>query len=69
MQDPFSMKVPEIPGGTKDKPTLVSSTFEERIVGCICEFSCVYVELTTYTKQCLTMLCFILALERTRLLF
>ena len=32
------MKVPEISGGTRDKPTLVPSTFEERIVGCICEF-------------------------------
>jgi len=32
------MKVPVVPGGTRDKPTLVPSMFEERIVGCICEF-------------------------------
>jgi len=32
------MEVPEGPGGTRDKPTLVPSMFGERIVGCICEF-------------------------------
>ncbi|XP_065916615.1 cytochrome c oxidase subunit 5B, mitochondrial-like [Dysidea avara] len=37
IEDPFNMKIPEGPGGTRGKPTLVPSMFEERIVGCICE--------------------------------
>ena len=37
MQDPFNMSLNEGPWGTKDKPRLVPSMYEERIVGCICE--------------------------------
>ena len=37
-QDPFSMEVNRGPHGTKDNPRKVPSMFEERIVGCICEF-------------------------------
>ena len=38
MQDPFNMGVNVGPWGTKDKPRLVPSMFDNRIVGCICEF-------------------------------
>ena len=38
VQDPFNMGVNVGPWGTKDKPRLVPSMFDERIVGCICEF-------------------------------
>ena len=38
VQDPFNMSLNEGPWGTKDKPRLVPSMYEERIVGCICEF-------------------------------
>lgn len=37
VDDPFNMKVQTGPPGTKDKPRLVPSMYEERIVGCICE--------------------------------
>jgi cytochrome c oxidase subunit 5b len=37
MQDPFNMSVQSGPRGTREKPTLVPSMYEERIVGCICE--------------------------------
>lgn len=37
-QDPFNMEVNKGPHGTKDNPRKVPSMFEERIVGCICEF-------------------------------
>ncbi len=37
LEDPFNMKVQTGPMGTKDKPRLVPSMYEERIVGCICE--------------------------------
>jgi len=37
MQDPFNMSLNEGPWGTKDKPRLVPSMYEERIVGCICD--------------------------------
>ncbi len=37
VEDPFNMKVQTGPVGTKDKPRLVPSMYEERIVGCICE--------------------------------
>ena len=37
-QDPFSMSVHKAVWGTKDKPTVVPSMYEERLVGCICEF-------------------------------
>ena len=36
-QDPFNMSVNTGPRGTRDKPTLVPSMFDERIVGCICK--------------------------------
>ncbi|XP_013191604.1 cytochrome c oxidase subunit 5B, mitochondrial [Amyelois transitella] len=35
--DPFNMKVLKKEAGTKDKPTLVPSCFDARIVGCICD--------------------------------
>lgn len=38
VQDPFNMGVNVGPWGTKDKPRLVPSMFDNRIVGCICEF-------------------------------
>ena len=37
LQDPFNMSVNTGPRGTRDKPTLVPSMFDERIVGCICK--------------------------------
>lgn len=36
--DPFHMKPIKRGPSTKDKPTLIPSAFEARIVGCICEF-------------------------------
>ena len=36
-QDPFNMGVNKGPWGTKAKPTVVPSVFEERLVGCVCE--------------------------------
>ena len=41
-QDPFAMSVHKAVWGTKDKPTVVPSMYEERLVGCICK-STVYV--------------------------
>lgn len=34
-EDPFSMKVHQIPWGTKSQPTLVPSMYSERLVGVI----------------------------------
>lgn len=36
--DPFHMKPIKRGPSTKDKPTLVPSAFEARIIGCICKF-------------------------------
>jgi cytochrome c oxidase subunit 5b len=36
IEDPFNMGLNTGPWGTKDKPTLVPSMFEERLVGCVC---------------------------------
>ena len=36
-QDPFNMGVVQGEWGTKAKPTIVPSMYEERLVGCICE--------------------------------
>lgn len=38
IQDPFNMGVIQGEWGTKTKPTVVPSMYEERIVGCICEY-------------------------------
>ena len=38
LQDPFNMSVQSGPRGTREKPTLVPSMYDERIVGCICEY-------------------------------
>ena len=39
IKDPFNLGLNQGPRGTKAKPTLVPSMFEERIVGCICKYS------------------------------
>jgi len=36
MQDPYGLTIKR-GAGTKDKPNLVPSAFESRIVGCVCE--------------------------------
>lgn len=36
LQDPYGLTVKRGPG-TKDKPNLIPSAFDSRIVGCICE--------------------------------
>jgi len=35
--DPFNLNVKKGPAGTKESPTVVPSSFDQRIVGCICE--------------------------------
>merc|ERR1711872_1108749 len=35
--DPFNLNVKKGPAGTREKPTLVASSFDQRIVGCVCE--------------------------------
>lgn len=35
--NPFDMKVIKKNDGSKDKPTLIPSAFDSRIVGCICK--------------------------------
>lgn len=35
--DPFDMHILKRAEGTKDKPTLIPSAFDARIVGCICK--------------------------------
>lgn len=36
LQDPYGLAIKRGPG-TKDKPTLVSSAFDSRIIGCVCD--------------------------------
>lgn len=36
--DPFDMHVIKRAEGTKDKPTLIPSAFDARIVGCVCKY-------------------------------
>ena len=35
------MRVHKGAKGTKDKPTIVPSMYEERLVGCICKYACI----------------------------
>ncbi|XP_065062527.1 cytochrome c oxidase subunit 5B, mitochondrial-like [Rhopilema esculentum] len=35
--DPFNLNVKKGPPGTRELPTVVPSSFDQRIVGCICE--------------------------------
>eukprot|EP00794_Sanderia_malayensis_P004901 gene4901-5548_t len=35
--DPFNLNVKKGPPGTRENPTIVPSSFDQRIVGCICE--------------------------------
>ena len=37
IQDPFGMSVHKVVWGTKQKPTIVPSMYEERLVGCVCK--------------------------------
>ena len=37
MQDPYEMQVYKRVAGTKDKPNLVPSVCDVRVVGCVCE--------------------------------
>lgn len=36
--DPFDMHILKRAEGTKDKPTLIPSAFDARIVGCVCKW-------------------------------
>ncbi|XP_067614740.1 cytochrome c oxidase subunit 5B, mitochondrial-like [Eurosta solidaginis] len=42
--NPFDIKVFKRGAGTKENPNLIPSTFDERIVGCICEEDQTYVQ-------------------------
>ena len=65
------MKVQTGPWGTKEKPQVVPSMFEERIVGCICEFGH-YIGLCTLCGQplsvCSASLCLCVLLDTVVLL-
>lgn len=37
IEDPFHLKVKNVPPGTRENPTKVPSVFEKRMIGCICE--------------------------------
>ena len=43
VEDPFNLGINKGPWGTKDKPKLVPSFFEERLVGCVCEEDATYI--------------------------
>ncbi|XP_075231327.1 cytochrome c oxidase subunit 5B, mitochondrial-like [Lycorma delicatula] len=42
-EDPFDMNVVKRGVGTKDKPTLIPSAFESRLLGCICHEDSLYI--------------------------
>ena len=50
LQDPFSLAVHRIPWGTKEKPTMVPSMYNERLVGCICK-SCDVVNVCMHSQR------------------
>lgn len=43
--DPYHMKAIKRGVGTKDKPTLIPSAFDARILGCICTYSKMFISM------------------------
>ncbi|XP_067936388.1 cytochrome c oxidase subunit 5B, mitochondrial-like [Watersipora subatra] len=56
LDDPFQMTSKTVTAGTKAKPTLISTIYDQRIVGCVCKEDSVVIKWTKLhlgeTKKC-----------------
>lgn len=55
IDDPYHNKPVKRGAGTKDKPTMVPSAFDARIIGCICKLQLTFTDILNYfQRKCLS---------------